>query len=196
MPLACTAFIKALEDLDKAFDEVIDGGDFDIRQHWPTRIVGRGSIERLAATLKLRKMEVKNALASHELNYPQEAIASLFEKNGGIEGFRIRSSKSKKRADQLRGKKIMSSMTSEALAWAICPVLHSLMNTPQILPCGHTFDKKTIVNIVRRVRPPSGSCPSCRKRFKKSEVSRNYALEEAIKWYKSLPTMCKNSIDL
>ena len=186
----------ALQNLDKAFDEVVDGGDFDLRQHWPMRIDGRGSIERLAATLKLRKVDVNTALASHESNYSKEALASLFEEHCGIEGFRARCSKSKKRADQLRGKKVMSRMTSDALAWAMCPVLHSLMNSPQILPCGHTFDKKTIVNIIRRVRPPSGNCPSCRKRFKKSEVLRNYALEDAIKWYKSLPTMCKNSIDL
>ena len=196
MPYACTAFNKALEDLDKALDDVIDGGHFDLRQHWPTSIAGRGSVDRLATTLKLRKNDVKDAIAANEVSYSNEAIASLFEAHGGIGGFRVRCSKSKKRADDLRGKKVMSRMTSDALAWAICPVLHSIMKTPQILPCGHTFDKKTVTNIVRRVRPLSGNCPSCRKRFKKSEVSRNYALEEAIKWYNSLPSMCKKSIDL
>ena len=183
-----------METLEQSLDEVIDGGEFDVRQHWPTLVDGQGSIDRLAATLKLRKNDVKIALMG--TSYSQDAISLVFEEHGGIEGFRARCAKSTKRSEKVRGKKLVRHLTSESFEWTVCPVLQTVMKMPHILPCGHTFDKKTVVNICRRTRPRSGACPSCRKRFKERDAIRNYALEDAIKWYNSLPAMCKSSIDL
>ena len=201
MPVACSAFNRAVQALEEGLDGAIDGGEFDVREHWPTLVSGQGSMDRLAATLKLRKHALKTALMANGSNgsdsmYSNASIGSVFDRHGGIAGYRDRCSKSKQRADQVRGKKVMGHMTAESLAWVACPVLCTTMKTPQILPCGHTFDKKTIDSISRsRERPITGVCPTCRKRFKKLHVVRNYALQEAIEWYKSLPAVCKSGIE-
>ncbi len=46
----------------------------------------------------------------------------------------------------------------------ICPVTQSIMNDPVTAPCGHTFDRSTIVNLHHYLflNPGSWKCPSCR----------------------------------
>ena len=197
MPVACTAFNQALQALENGLNQAIsgDGDEFDVIGHWPLVVNGQGSVDRLAATLKLRKKDVNATITSS--SYQNDAIASLFEEHGGFVGYRTRCAKSKKRGEQVRGKKLMFALTRESLTWAVCPVLHAVMKEPHVLPCGHTFDKKVIRRLVRmRPRPASGVCPLCQKKFKNRDVVLNYALLDAIKWYKSLPAMIKSSIDL
>ena len=54
----------------------------------------------------------------------------------------------------------------------ICPVSQEPFTHAKVLPCGHTFDAKSLLSV--------SHCPLCRKRFQKTRVATNWILMEAL----------------
>lgn len=52
----------------------------------------------------------------------------------------------------------------------ICPVTLDKFKNPQVLPCGHTFDKEVIKKLKRNI------CPLCKKAFMSRECVPNWIL--------------------
>jgi hypothetical protein len=51
-----------------------------------------------------------------------------------------------------------------------CPITLQEMTCPVVLPCGHTFDRKSILKLEKTV------CPLCKRRFYKDQYSPNWIL--------------------
>ena len=56
------------------------------------------------------------------------------------------------------------------------PITSTVFTDPQVTTCGHTFDKKTLIDWIKK----SGTCPTCRKQLGLNSFVPNYQLKEAI----------------
>jgi hypothetical protein len=74
-------------------------------------------------------------------------------------------------------------MTDDGEMEIFCdPISFEIMVSPQVLPCGHTFDEKTIQDWLRK----SHSCPTCKAPCNPEQVKPNYTLRHAIESMKNL----------
>jgi hypothetical protein len=62
----------------------------------------------------------------------------------------------------------------------LCPISKEIMENPVITPYGHSFERKSIVEVINR----KGKCPITRKKLEIKDLIPNYSLKTAIENYK------------
>jgi hypothetical protein len=58
------------------------------------------------------------------------------------------------------------------------PVTLELMTDPYLTPCQHTFEKSTLMNLLRQATP--ANCPTCRNSFTEADIKANFAMRDVI----------------
>ena len=86
-------------------------------------------------------------------------------------------------------KKIMNRERIEAIRESITDeVTFEIIENPYMLPCGHTFSKSTLDNILNTIEPIqregvgnfTGTCPKCRTAFTQHTMQKNFGMQETI----------------
>ena len=183
----------------------------------------QGSVEKLAAILKLRRECVEDFLKQRQqeqedelqlqgedeepsqagqqgckYKFKPEWIALLFSENGGLEGYKKRCRGSKKRARVVHGQKVIDVVVNGS-DWSKCPISMNTMKHPIVISCGHTFEEEAILRY-KRQQLNNGRrtwvCPLCRR-----ELTRNYsgspniALKGAIDMIMRMPKRMREHIE-
>lgn len=200
MPKLVRQFVTSVDTLDKGLDDFIDSPDdaeVDIATMWPVEFeegiaAYHTACLKLAETLHVRRSTVEQAVSRH---FRAEEIQRLFDAHGGLAKYKERACSALKRKRCVEAKKVSNTLTSDNFTWTLCPVTQTMFKKPYLLKkCGHTFEY-TAIRALRTEQNGRTRCPNCRKPFdKQQDIIHNYALAEAIKWFKMLPKATKNRV--
>ena len=201
MPKLVRQFLVAVETLDQHLDDFIDSPDdveVDITSMWPVEFAEgidafHSACQKLAETLHIRRSTVEQQISRQ---FKAEEIQQLFDAHGGLAKYKERACSALKRKRCVESKKVSNTFTADNFQWTLCPVNQTMFKKPHMLKkCGHTFELGAIKCLRTDLSNGRVRCPNCRKPFDRTQdIIPNYALAEAIKWFKTLPKATKDRL--